>query len=78
MPDRAASASPAACRANGIGEDETPGIDIVMRGLAPSSRPHDVAFADWTFSGVVQDLAELSAYLADRLGWAVATTAAPN
>ena len=52
------------------GEDETPGIDIVMAGLAPSLRPHDVAFADWTFSGVVQDLDRLAAYLADRLGWA--------
>jgi SAM-dependent methyltransferase len=52
------------------GEDETPGIDIVMAGLAPSSRPHGVAFADWTFSGVVKDLGRLSAYLADRLGWA--------
>jgi SAM-dependent methyltransferase len=52
------------------GEDETPGIDIAMAGLAPSSRPHHVAFADWTFSGVVKDLARLSAYLADRLGWA--------
>jgi SAM-dependent methyltransferase len=51
-------------------EDETPGIDIVMQGLAPSSRPHHIAFADWTFSGVVKDLARLSAYLADRLGWA--------
>jgi SAM-dependent methyltransferase len=52
------------------GEDETPGIDSVMAGLAPSSRPQDVAFADWTFSGVVKDLDRLSAYLADRLGWA--------
>jgi hypothetical protein len=52
------------------GEDETPGIDIVMAELAPSSRPHHVAFADWTFSGVVKDLDRLSAYLADRLGWA--------
>jgi SAM-dependent methyltransferase len=52
------------------GEDETPGIDIVMAGLAPSSRPHDVAFADWTFSGIVPDLDELAGYLADRLGWA--------
>jgi SAM-dependent methyltransferase len=51
-------------------EDETPGIDIAMQGLAPSSRPHHVAFADWTFSGVVKDLDRLSAYLADRLGWA--------
>jgi len=52
------------------GEDETPGIDIVLSGLAPQSRPHDIAFVDWTFSGVVADLPGLSAYLADRLGWA--------
>jgi SAM-dependent methyltransferase len=51
------------------GEDETPGIDLVLRGLAAASRPHDVAFIDWTFSGVVQDLPRLAAYLADRLGW---------
>ena len=70
MPDRAVSASPVACPREWHGEDETPGIDIVMAGLAPSSRPHDVAFADWTFSGVVKDLGRLSAYLADRLGWA--------
>ena len=51
-------------------EDETPGIDITMRGLLPASYPPHVAFADWTFTGVVPDLLELSAYLADRLGWA--------
>jgi hypothetical protein len=50
-------------------EGETPGIDIVMAGLAPSSRPHHVAFADWTFTGIVPDLDELAAYLADRLNW---------
>jgi methyltransferase family protein len=50
-------------------EDETPGIDLVMAGLAPSSRPPHVAFADWTFTGVVADLDELAAYLADRLAW---------
>jgi hypothetical protein len=52
-------------------EDETPGIDITLRGLALSSHPPHVAFADWTFTGVVPDLLELSSYLADRLGWAV-------
>ena len=52
------------------GEDETPGIDIVRRGLAPQSLPHETLFVDWTFSGVVTDLDRLSAYLADRLGWA--------
>jgi len=50
-------------------EDETPGLDIVMRGLGPASRPDTMVFANWTFSGVVQDLPRLSAYLADRLGW---------
>jgi hypothetical protein len=51
------------------GEDETPGIDLVLRGLAPDRRPHAIAFIDWTFSGVVNDLGALSAYLCDRLGW---------
>jgi hypothetical protein len=51
------------------GEDETPGIDIVLRGLSAPARPQAIAFADWTFSGVVQDLGALSAYLCDRLGW---------
>jgi hypothetical protein len=50
-------------------EDETPGIDIVMRGLSTSSRPTRTEFAEWTFSGIVPDLEALSAYLADRLGW---------
>lgn len=50
-------------------EDETPGLDIVLRGLGPASRPDAMAFTDWTFSGVVRDLPVLSAYLADRLGW---------
>lgn len=50
-------------------EDETPGLDIVLRGLPSSSRPRAMAFADWTFSGVVADLPRLAAYLADRLGW---------
>jgi hypothetical protein len=53
-------------------EDETPGIDIVMRGLGASSRPAHVAFVDWTFTGIVPDVDALSAYLADRLGWAAA------
>ncbi len=51
------------------GEDETPGIDIVLSGLAPGTRPDAIAFTDWTFSAVVKDLGRLSAYLADRLGW---------
>ncbi len=51
------------------GEDETPGINIVLRGLSSASTPHEIAFVDWTFSGVVKDIVTLSAYLADRLGW---------
>jgi SAM-dependent methyltransferase len=51
------------------GEDETPGLDIALRGLAPTSRPDDIAFVNWTFSGVVQDLSRLATYLSDRLDW---------
>ena len=57
-------------------EDETPGIDITMRGLAPSSYPPHVAFADWTFTGVVPDLLELSAFLAVAWAGARRTTVA--
>lgn len=51
------------------GEDETPGIDIVLRALAPSEQPHSVSPAEWTFTGVVADVEALASYLADRLGW---------
>lgn len=51
------------------GEDETPGIDIVLRALGPSAQPASVALAEWTFSGIVPDLERLARYLADRLGW---------
>lgn len=50
-------------------EDETPGIEIALGGLPADQRPHHTAFADWTFTGIVPDIAELAAYLADRLGW---------
>jgi hypothetical protein len=58
-------------------EDETPGIDLVLNGLG-ASRPHEVAFVDWTFSGVVKDLPRLAAYLADRLGWPPADERRPR
>jgi hypothetical protein len=51
------------------GEDETPGVDIVLRALAPSAQPTSIALTDWTFSAVVPDLERLASYLADRLGW---------
>jgi hypothetical protein len=51
------------------GEDETPGIEVVLRALAPSGQPHSVSLAEWTFTGIVADVEELANYLADRLGW---------
>ena len=51
------------------GEDETPGIEVTLRGLQPGSRPRHVEYVDWTFTGVVADLDELAGYLATRLGW---------
>ncbi len=50
-------------------EDETPGIDLVLRALPRADHPHKVAWADWTFSGVIADLESLAAYLSGRLGW---------
>ena len=51
------------------GEDETPGIDIVMRGLSARSRPQEAGFVDWTFTGLVPDLDRLAHWMAGRLGW---------
>ena len=51
------------------GEDETPGVDIVLRALSPAEQPHAVATCDWTFRSLVDDLEAISAYLAGRLGW---------
>ena len=51
------------------GEDETPGIDIVLRGLPQHERPAKIDETAWTFTGVVPDIDALAGYLADRLGW---------
>lgn len=51
------------------GEDETPGIDIVMRGLSRQSRPQRMEFVDWTFTGIVPVLGMLAQWQAGRLGW---------
>jgi SAM-dependent methyltransferase len=59
-------------------EDETPGIDLVLRHLGGTSRPQDVAFVDWTFSGVVNDLPRLAAYLAERLDWPASDARRPR
>lgn len=60
------------------GEDETPGLDITLGGLRTDSRPDKIAFVDWTFSGVVEDLPRLASYLADRLGWPVTDARRPR
>lgn len=54
------------------GEDETPGVEVTLRGLSPGSRPRHVEFVDWIFTGIVADLDELAGYLATRLGWPAA------
>jgi hypothetical protein len=51
-------------------EDETPGVDLVLRALPREHHPERMAVAEWTFTGEIADLPGLSAYLADRLGWA--------
>lgn len=51
------------------GEDETPGVEIVLRSLLKAEHPAIVARVDWTFSLVIHDLSRIAAYLADRLGW---------
>jgi hypothetical protein len=51
------------------GEDETPGVEIVLRGLPPDERPAIVAEVAWTFTAVVPDVARTARSLADRLGW---------
>jgi len=52
------------------GEDETPGVDIVLRRLPPGDRPAILVRSDWTFRLDVPDLPRMAAHLADRLGWA--------
>lgn len=51
------------------GEDETPGVDLVLESLPASMPPDAIAFVLWTFTGIVKDLTRLAAWLADRLGW---------
>lgn len=51
------------------GEDETPGLEVVLEKLDPGSRPREILQAEWTFSLQVEDVPALAGYLADRLGW---------
>ncbi|MGX1790096.1 class I SAM-dependent methyltransferase [Bosea sp. NPDC055332] len=50
------------------GEDETPGIDLVLPKLG-GSQPDRMDAIDWTFSLVLSDLPAFAAFQADRLGW---------
>ncbi|MCU4182140.1 hypothetical protein [Bosea sp. BH3] len=50
------------------GEDETPGIDLVLPQLG-SHQPDRSDAVDWTFSLVLPDLPAFAAFQADRLGW---------
>jgi hypothetical protein len=52
------------------GEDETPGIDLVLRALPPELHPRQMETVEWTFTGVVKDIEVLANWMADRLGWA--------
>lgn len=51
------------------GEDETPGIDLVLPKLG-KDRPDRMDAIDWTFSLVLRDLPGFAAFQAGRLGWA--------
>lgn len=52
------------------GEDETPGVRIVMSALAEEDSPQESRLISWTFSLMVDDLEEIAHYLAERLHWA--------
>ena len=54
---------------NWHGEDETPGYEHTLRRLPSADHPHDIAFAEWTFTAVVPSLEEIGAFLAARLAW---------
>ena len=51
------------------GEDETPGIELTLSRLPRSRHPERMAFAEWTFSAIVPDIAAIASFLAGRLGW---------
>lgn len=52
------------------GEDETPGIDIVLDRLGMRQVPDRITTIDWDFRLTTRDLDRLAGYLCDRLGWA--------
>ena len=52
------------------GEDETPGVQLVMSALGKENSPLECRIIPWTFSLTVDNVDEISTYLADRLFWA--------
>jgi len=51
------------------GEDETPGIELVLAALPRRHHPAALEVVEWTFTGIVADLEALAHWMADRLGW---------
>jgi hypothetical protein len=51
------------------GEDETPGVDIVLSQLLPANRPQAERRTSWSFRLTVPNVPAIASYLADRLGW---------
>jgi hypothetical protein len=52
-------------------EDVTPGVDKTLRELSPADAPDDIAYVEWTFTGIVKSVDELADFLSGRLGWPV-------
>ena len=59
------------------GEDERPGLEIVLEQLPPDDRPLLVGQADWSFRLDVPSVPAIASYLADRLGWSSGDTRRP-
>ncbi len=55
-------------------EDVTPGVDKALRELSPADAPDDIAYAEWTFTGIVKSVSDLADFLSGRLGWSVDDT----
>jgi hypothetical protein len=39
--------------------------------LSPADAPDDIAYVEWTFTGIVKSVDELADFLSGRLGWPV-------
>lgn len=51
------------------GEDQTPGVDLVLAGLGPDRQPDVIEQIPWTFALPIDDLDAIARHLADRLGF---------